>query len=84
MSITQKTVDLLKRIETGCPHCGRNVIVGPPCCYESLSEAYSELEQKYSALQKEANWLRKVQSKKDKKIHELEQKLKRLLGMEEV
>lgn len=47
-----------------CKHCGRCVLLGPPCCYQKLYDMYN-------AVVKERDWLRKVQSKKDKKIAEL-------------
>lgn len=54
-----------------CKHCGRCVLAGPPCCYDSLYEAYQ-------LLHKENMWYRKVQSKKDKKINSLQQELNNL------
>lgn len=54
-----------------CKHCGRCVLVGPPCCYNKLYDMY---QAEYS----EKMWLRKVQSKNTKKINELQNELKKL------
>lgn len=54
--------------ECTCKHCGRCVLAGPPCCYNKLYDMYM-------ALVSENQWLRKVQSKKDKKINELKKQL---------
>lgn len=51
-----------------CKHCGRCVLAGPPCCYDKLYEMYQEA-------QSQVTWLRKIQSKKDKKIQALQQEL---------
>lgn len=51
-----------------CKHCGRCVLLGPPCCYQKLYDMYS-------AAQSEVRWLRKIQSKKDKLINELRKKI---------
>jgi hypothetical protein len=57
--------------EATCVHCGRCVLAGPPCCYAKVYEMYQKT---YS----EVLWLRKIQSKKDKKIHTLQQELLKL------
>lgn len=57
--------------ECTCKHCGRCVLAGPPCCYDKVYEMYQQV---YG----EVLWLRKIQSKKDKKIHELQQELLKL------
>lgn len=54
-----------------CKHCGRCVLAGPPCCYELVYEMYQQL---YSEVQ----WHRKIQSKKDKRINELEKEIENL------
>jgi hypothetical protein len=54
-----------------CKHCGRCVLLGPPCCYQKLYDMY---QAEYS----EKMWLRKVQSKNTKKINELQNELKAL------
>lgn len=51
-----------------CKHCGRCVLAGPPCCYQKLYEMYQ-------AVVSERDWLRKVQSKKDKRINQLQKDL---------
>lgn len=57
--------------EATCKHCGRCVLVGPPCCYDRVYEMYQKI---YS----EVLWLRKIQSKKDKRIHALQEELLKL------
>lgn len=85
MSLTQKQIDDLKRAEDAstCEHCGRCVVLGPPYCYESLWLVYQTLQRDYAGLKKENEWLRRFQSKKDKKIHELTEKISKLKKIEE-
>jgi hypothetical protein len=54
-----------------CKHCGRCVLAGPPCCYESVYELYQKA---YG----EMIWLRKIQGKKDKQILELKKQIEEL------
>lgn len=54
-----------------CKHCGRCVLAGPPCCYQMIYDLWHKAES-------EVQWLRKIQSKKDKKIVALQQELKAL------
>lgn len=54
--------------EAACKHCGRVVLCGPVCCYDRLHEMYLQVLS-------ERDWLRKIQSRKDKKIHQLQQEL---------
>lgn len=51
-----------------CKHCGRVVLLGPPCCYKKLYEFYV-------ASQKEVQWLRKIQSRQEKKIQAIKKDL---------
>ena len=64
--LTQEQLDAFAKAEeeATCKHCGRCVLLGPPCCYQKLYDMYM-------ATVKERDWLRKVQSKKDKKIQSL-------------
>jgi len=54
-----------------CKHCGRCVLLGPPCCYQKLMDMYQ-------AVVSERDWLRKIQSKKDKRIQALVRELEKL------
>lgn len=54
-----------------CKFCGRCVLAGPPCCYQKVYNMYWEIL-------KERDWLRKVQSKKDKQINELKKQVEAL------
>lgn len=68
--LTEEQLKALAEAEEACTckYCGRCVLAGPPCCYQKVYEMYQNL---YSEVQ----WLRKIQSKKDKKIHALQQEL---------
>jgi gamma-glutamyl:cysteine ligase YbdK (ATP-grasp superfamily) len=55
-----------------CKHCGRCVLAGPPCCYDKVYQMYQEVTS-------ERDWLRKIQSKKDKQINGLKKRLEELL-----
>ncbi len=57
-----------------CKYCGRIIFVGPPCCSDLLYEMYSKVNA-------EVAWLRKVQSKQDKKIGALKKQLAILEGI---
>ena len=50
--------------EPACKHCGRVVLAGPPCCYDSLYEMYQKLVSDNA-------WLRKVQGKQEKRLQKL-------------
>ena len=54
-----------------CKHCGRCVLAGPPCCYDSVYELYQKT---YS----EVLFLRKIQGKNAKKIIELQRQIEEL------
>jgi len=70
LSLTGRAEKALAEAEEACTckHCGRCVLLGPPCCYQKLYDMYI-------ASQKEIGWLRKIQSKKDKLIIELRKKI---------
>lgn len=54
-----------------CTFCKRVILAGPICCYDKAVDLYNKSHS-------EVLWYRKVQSKKDKKIHELQNKIKEL------
>jgi|WetSurMetagenome_2_1015567.scaffolds.fasta_scaffold657688_2 hypothetical protein len=54
--------------DLACKHCGRIVLLGPPCCYNNLRDLFIKS-------QAEINWLRKIQSRQTKKIQELNIKI---------
>ena len=51
------------------------ILAGPICCYDKAVDMYNKSRSEFL-------WYRKVQSKKDKKIHELENKIKELQSKE--
>lgn len=71
---TQEERDAFAKAEEDCTckHCGRCVLAGPPCCYNKVYEMYQNIY-------REVAWLRKVQSKKDKKINLLNDTIKSFL-----
>jgi len=71
MILTEEQLKVFAEAEEAstCTYCGRCVLVGPPCCYQKLYDMYN-------AVVKERDWLRKVQSKKDKKISKLNKIIK--------
>jgi hypothetical protein len=68
--LTQEQLEAFAKAEEECTckHCGRCVLAGPPCCYQKVYDLWQKAE-------KEVQWLRKVQSKKDKRIHALQMDL---------
>lgn len=52
-----------------CKHCGRCVLAGPPCCYDSVYELWQKADS-------EVRWLRKIQGKQAKQIAELKKNQK--------
>lgn len=58
-----------------CIFCKRVILAGPICCYDKAVDLYKKSRS-------EVLWYRKVQSKKDKKIHELQNKIKELQSKE--
>lgn len=57
--------------DIACKHCGRCVLAGPPCCYDSVLESWQKL---YA----ENLWLRKIQGKQTKQIQALQEEIDRL------
>lgn len=75
--LSEKVLKALAEAEEACTckFCGRCVLAGPPCCYDKIYHMYQELVS-------ERDWLRKIQSKKDKKINELQRRLQQLHSKE--
>jgi sugar-specific transcriptional regulator TrmB len=73
--MTPELIEDLKKLddEIQCKFCQRVVYCGPPCCYDSVYD-------KYKKQFNEIEWYKKVLSKKDKKINELNNEIKRLKG----
>lgn len=74
---TQQQLDAFSKAEDDCvcKHCGRCVLAGPPCCYQSVYDLWIKADS-------EMRWLRKIQSKKDKQINDLKDQIKALKGCE--
>jgi hypothetical protein len=67
--LTVEQVRALAEAENfACKHCGRCVLAGPPCCYDSVYELYQKT---YS----EVLFLRKIQSKNAKQIDALKMQI---------
>lgn len=67
--LTVEQVRLLIEAENiACKHCGRCVLAGPPCCYDSVYELYQKT---YS----EVLFLRKIQGKNAKEIDALKMQI---------
>jgi hypothetical protein len=73
--LSEELIKTLREAEEACvcKFCGRCVLAGPPCCYQKVYNMYEEIL-------KERDWLRKVQSKKDKQINDLKNQIEALKG----